>query len=261
MEVAGVQVVEDLAEGCGVACRGAVHADGAWPQVQHQGGFGVPGVQVELLGGARHPGDVVAFVAHLGDRAAECLEVAAVGVDEDHAVGPGAHRADQLDEHQSQGRGADRAGAGKRLVFPAGAVGQCGCDPGAGQVPGECCGDCLCDGDSDGGVGVQGQVGAVLFDGADRDQHERGACCLGGGRCGEVAGHVGSPSVRVRVSGAEVVVEAVRHDHVLLGEVVDGGDPQTQQCGVDASAAHVEDVLHAALTSCAAAPQVGRAHV
>ena len=143
-------------------------------QVQHQGGLGAPGV------------GVAASVAH-GTQPTSCpssrswstapasgVDVAAVTVDEHDPPGPGAQRADQLDQHRAAARrcrssrcrgspGARRwrrrqiAGATHTLRPPQR-------DPRLAR-----------DRRRDHGVGVERQVRAVLLDRADRHQDQSAA--------------------------------------------------------------------------------------
>jgi hypothetical protein len=101
------------------------------------------------------------------DRTGESSRVAAVRVHQDDAA-EGVGRPAELHDHQRQGRLADRQRASEAVVLAAGSH----ADGRSNQSVQAVCGR-VGDGGGDAGVGVERQVGAVLFARTDRHEQDR----------------------------------------------------------------------------------------
>ena len=86
--------------------------------------------------------------------------------DEDQAVGPAGRRAAVLDQQGRQGLGTDRYRPGEALVLSAGAIGDRG-----RHHPVQVSGGGAGHRGRDPGIGIERQVGTMLFGGSQRDQY------------------------------------------------------------------------------------------
>ena len=216
-----------------------------------------PACRSTLLGRARHPATSCPSCASCPPPA-ERREVAAVPVDEDDPVGPGAQRADQLDDDLRSAsvpierRARRTTGAHRSLRRRARARPT---PPAARAAAAVATASAMT-------VSVSsGRCGPCCSIEPDRHQDQRGAPHVGRGGVGQVA----HPGVAAgRTAWSRVVAPSARWKP--SGTSSSSGSsssieetPEAEQGGVDAAAQHVEDVLDTRLAVGGETPQVGAA--
>ena len=153
--------------GRGVAGLGPVQADEPRRQVQHQGGLGATGVGVTRRG-TGDPVDVVSFLRSCSDGGRHGVDVAAVPVDQDDASRPAGTANGPARPARCRSASVPMESTpGKPWCSPLAPIDDCRSD-----VPAEQLGQLASDRGRDQGVGLQGQVRAVLLGRADRHEDE-----------------------------------------------------------------------------------------